>query len=127
MTVRWRDKAGSWVRQAFASRPDNIVVQRIAPATGQPISVRLSLHRSAAWTMSSGADWGSHAGIGAASPDRMAFNLGASGAPPVIAPARGVDACEVHQSAHEGRLVYTCRLDPDGGQLRLCRCRSCRA
>jgi len=23
-----------------------------------------------------------------------------------------VDACEVHQSAHEGRLVYTCRLDP---------------
>jgi alpha-L-fucosidase 2 len=112
VTVRWRDEAGSWVRQAFASRPDNVVVQGIAPATGQPISVRLSLHRSAAWTMSSGADWGSHAGIGAASPDRTAFNLGASGAPPVIAPAKGIDACEVRQSAHEERLVYTCRLDP---------------
>ena len=34
MTVRWRDKAGSWVRQAFASRPDNVVVQRIAADHG---------------------------------------------------------------------------------------------
>jgi alpha-L-fucosidase 2 len=72
----------------------------------------VSLHRSAAWSMRSGADWGSHAGIGATSPDREAFNLGENGAPPKVTPPKGVEACEVRQDCAEQRLIYACRLDP---------------
>jgi hypothetical protein len=112
LKVHWSDERGDWVRHAFVSRPDNVVVQWLTGAAGQPLNVRVSLHRCAAWTMRSGADWGSHAGIGATSPDREAFNLGASGAPPVVAPPKGVEACDVRQDCNEQRLIYTCRLDP---------------
>lgn len=112
LTVRWTDERGAWVRRAFVSRPDNVVVQQLTSSAGQPVTVRVSLHRSAAWSMSSGADWGSHAGIGATSPDREAFNLGANGAPPVVAPPRGVEACDVRQQVSVERLIYSCRLDP---------------
>ena len=95
LKVRWSDERGAWVRHAFVSRPDNVVVQWLTSSAGQPVNVRVSLHRSAAWSMRSGADWGSHAGIGATSPDREAFNLGANGAPPVVAPPKGVEACDV--------------------------------
>ena len=112
LKVHWSDERGDWVRHAFVSRPDNVVVQWLTASAGQPVNVRVSLHRSAAWSMSSGADWGSHAGIGATSPDREAFNLGATGAPPIVAPPKGVEACDVRQDGNERRLIYTCRLDP---------------
>jgi alpha-L-fucosidase 2 len=112
LKIHWSDERGDWVRHAFISRPDNVVVQWLTAPTGQPLSVRVSLHRSAAWSMRSGADWGSHAGIGATSPDREAFNLGANGAPPKVAPPKGVEACVVRQDGNEQRLIYTCRLDP---------------
>jgi hypothetical protein len=112
LKVHWSDERGDWVRHAFVSRPDNVVVQWLTGSAGQPLNVRVSLQRSAAWSMRSGADWGSHAGIGATSPDREAFSLGANGAPPVVAPPRGVDVCDVRQDGNEQRLIYTCRLDP---------------
>ena len=89
LKVHWSDERGDWVRHAFVSRPDNVVVQWLTGPAGQPLNVRVSLHRSAAWSMRSGADWGSHAGIGATSPDREAFNLGANGAPPDGGPSEG--------------------------------------
>jgi alpha-L-fucosidase 2 len=112
LTVHWSDDRGDWVRHAFVSRPDNVVVQWLTGSAGQPLNVRVSLHRSAAWSMRSGADWGSHAGIGATSPDREAYNLGENGAPPKLDPPKGVDACDVRQDCNEQRLIYTCRLDP---------------
>jgi alpha-L-fucosidase 2 len=112
LKVHWSDERGDWVRSAFVSRPDNIVVQRLEGPAGQPLNVRLSLQRSAAWSMRSGADWGSHAGIGSASPDREAFNLGENGAPPKVAPPRGVEVGEVRQDGDGQRLIYSCRLDP---------------
>ena len=68
--VAWTDEHGDWVRQAFTSRPDNVVVQWLKPPAGQSLNVRISLQRSAEWSMRSGMDWGSHAGIGATAPDR---------------------------------------------------------
>ena len=112
LKVYWSDERGEWVRQTFASRPDNVVVQRLVAPQGQPVNIRISLHRSATWSMRSGMDWGSHAGIGATSPDREAFNLGGNGAPPKVAPPKGVEACEVRQDCNEQRLIYKCRLDP---------------
>ncbi len=112
LNVYWSDERGEWVRHAFASRPDNVVVQWLTAPAGQSVNVRISLHRSPAWTMRSGMDWGSHAGIGSTSPDRETFNLGANGAPPKIAPPKDVEACEVRQDCNERRLIYKCRLDP---------------
>lgn len=112
LKICWSDDRGDWVRCAFVSRPDNVVVQWLTSPSGRPVHVRVSLQRSRAWSMPSGADWGSHPGIGATSPDREAFNLGANGAPPVVAPPKNVEACDVRQGGTEQRLTYTCRLDP---------------
>ena len=110
--VAWTDEHGDWLRRTFTSRPDNLVVQWIAAPAGQPVNVRISLQKSAEWSMRSGMDWGSHSGIGATAPDRETFNLGANGAPPKVAPPKGVEACEVRQDGNEQRLIYKCRLDP---------------
>jgi alpha-L-fucosidase 2 len=112
VSVHWSDERGDWVRRALVSRPDNVVVQWLTGSAGRPLNIRVSLHRSAAWSMRSGADWGSHPGIGATSPDRAAFNIGANGAPPKVAPPKGVEACEVRQDGNVQRLIYACRLDP---------------
>ena len=60
--VHWSDEHGDWVRRTFTSRPDNVVVQWLAAPAGQQVNVRISLHKSAEWSMVSGMDWGSHAG-----------------------------------------------------------------
>ena len=73
MKVAWTDEHGDWLRQTFTSRPDNVVVQWLTAPAGQSVNVRISLQKSAEWSMSSGMDWGSHAGIDATAPDRAAF------------------------------------------------------
>ena len=110
--VAWTDEHGDWVRQTFSSRPDNVVVQWIAAPAGQAVNVRISLQKSAEWSMRSGMDWGSHSGIGTTAPDRGAFTPGTSGSPPKAVPPKGVDANEVHQDCSSQRLIYKCRLDP---------------
>ena len=72
-TVNWTDEHGDWVRQHSTSRPDNAVAQWLAAPAGQPMNVRIALQKSADWTMVSGMDWGSHAGINTTAPDRAAF------------------------------------------------------
>jgi len=112
INVAWTDERGDWLRQTFTSRPDNVVVQWLTAPAGQTVNVRISLKRSAEWSLRSGMDWGSHAGIGSTAPDRAAFTPGASGSPPKATPPKGVEACEVRLECNEQRLVYKCRLDP---------------
>jgi hypothetical protein len=106
--VHWTDEHGYWVRQTFTSRPDDIVVQWLTAPAGQPVNVRISLQRSAEWSMVSGMDWGSHAGINATAPDRAAF----APSPSTPKPAKGVEAGDVRQDSSEQRLIYKCILDP---------------
>jgi hypothetical protein len=41
--VHWTDERGEWVRQTFASRPDNLVVQRLTAPKGQSVNVRITV------------------------------------------------------------------------------------
>lgn len=109
LKVHWTDERGDWVRETFTSRPDNVVVQRLTAPTGQTVNMRIALQKSAEWSMVSGMDWGSHAGINTAAPDRAAF---APSAIYPVAPAKGFDTGDVHQDLNERRLIYKCILDP---------------
>lgn len=48
LKVHWTDERGEWTRQAFASRPDNVVVHWIRPPDGQLLNVRITMQRAAA-------------------------------------------------------------------------------
>jgi alpha-L-fucosidase 2 len=48
LKAHWTDERGEWVRRLFASRPDNVVVQWLTAPEGQPLSVRITMQRSAA-------------------------------------------------------------------------------
>jgi len=89
--VAWTDEHGDWLRQTLASRPDNVIVQWLTAPTGQSVNVRISLHKSAEWNMTSGTTWGSHP------------NWGVS---------KGPEAGHVKQDFNEDRLIYKCILDP---------------
>jgi len=89
--VLWTDEHGDWLRQTFASRPDNVVVQSLTAPAGQSVNVRIALQKSAGWSMVSGATWGSHPAKGA---------------------SKGVEAGDVRQDFNEQRLIYKCVLDP---------------
>jgi hypothetical protein len=43
--VYWTDERGDWVRLAFASRPDNVVVQWLTAPAGHSVNARISLQR----------------------------------------------------------------------------------
>jgi hypothetical protein len=107
-SVYWTDEHGDWARKTFTSRPDNVVVQWLAAPAGQSVNLRISLQRSADWSMVSGMDWGSRAGINTTAPDRAAF---APTAIYAVTPATGVEANTVRQDSNEQRLIYKCVLD----------------
>jgi alpha-L-fucosidase 2 len=108
--VIWTDQHGDWLRQAFTSRPDNVVVQRLTAPEGKTMNLRLSLQKSAEWSICSGMDWGARRGIGTTDPDMAAFVQLASDQKK-LAP-KGIEAGEVRQDSNEQRLIYKCRLDP---------------
>jgi hypothetical protein len=89
--VFWTDEHGDWLRQTCASRPDNVVVQWLTAPAGQSVNVRVSLQKSAGWTMSNGMTWGNHPARGA---------------------SKRVEAGDVRQDFNEQRLIYKCILDP---------------
>jgi alpha-L-fucosidase 2 len=108
--VLWTDEQGDWARRTFTSRPDNVVTQLLTAPVGKTISVRISLEKSAKWSMCSGMDWGAKQGIGTTDPDMKAFaqlTLDQKKFAP-----KGVEACDVQQDSNEQRLIYKCRLDP---------------
>src|SRR3974390_1716989 len=41
--VHWTDDRGDWVRQTFASRPDNVIVQYLTPPKGQTLNATISI------------------------------------------------------------------------------------
>jgi alpha-L-fucosidase 2 len=108
--VIWTDENGDWLRQTFTSRPDNVIVQRLTPPEGKTMNVRISLHKSAEWSMPSGMDWGARRGIGTTDPDMAAF-VSLTSDQKRLAP-KGVEAGEVRLDSNEQRLIYKCRLDP---------------
>jgi alpha-L-fucosidase 2 len=108
--VIWTDDHGDWVRQTFTSRPDNVVVQRLNSPAGKTLNVRISMEKSAEWSMVSGMDWGARRGIGSTDPDMKAFVQLASDQKK-LAP-KGVEAGDVHQDSNGQHLIYKCRLDP---------------
>jgi len=89
--VAWSDERGEWLRRTFASRPENVVVQWLTAPAGQLVNVRISLQKSAEWSMTSGVSWGNRPARGA---------------------TKGAEACEVQQDFNEQRLIYKCHLDP---------------
>jgi alpha-L-fucosidase 2 len=89
--VIWTDERGEWLRQTFASRPDNVVVQWLNAPTGQSVNVRISVQKSAEWSMSSGVSWGNR---------------------PTRGTTKGVEAGESQHDFTAQRLIYKCRLDP---------------
>ena len=46
LKVHWTDSRGQWTRQLFASRPDDVVVQRLVAPAGQPLNVKVSMQRT---------------------------------------------------------------------------------
>jgi alpha-L-fucosidase 2 len=89
--VVWTDDHGDWLRETFASRPDNIIVQRLSAPAGQSVNVRISVQRSGEWTMTSGVSWGNR---------------------PARGPSSGPEAGDVKLDFNPQRLIYKCRLDP---------------
>ena len=108
--VIWTDEHGDWVRQTFTSRPDNVVVQWLTAPAGKTLNVRISMQKSAEWSMASGMDWGARRGIGTTDPDMKAF-VNLTEIQKELAP-KGVEAGEVRQDSNDQRLIYKCRLDP---------------
>ena len=43
--VHWSDERGDWVRQAFTSRPDNVVVQLLTAPKGQPVNASIAVQK----------------------------------------------------------------------------------
>ena len=91
LQVAWTDEHGDWLRQTFASRPDNVVVQRLAAPAGQSVNVRITLKKSAEWSMTSGASWGNR---------------------PTRGETKGPEAGDAQHDLNPQRLIYKCRLDP---------------
>lgn len=108
--VVWTDGLGEWIRRTFASRPDNAIIQWLTAPEGRTMNVKISMQRSARWSMTSGMDWGAVRAIGSSDPDMTAMVQLASDQKK-LAP-KGVEVCEVRQVISEKSLVYKCRLDP---------------
>jgi hypothetical protein len=81
--VHWSDVRGEWVRQAFTSRPDDVVVQLLSAPNRQGVNARIAVQRYSRGRRNQGGLFGA--------------NLGES---------------EVQQDFKEDRLIYKCRLDP---------------
>ncbi|KAA6463214.1 hypothetical protein DYQ86_07815 [Acidobacteria bacterium AB60] len=84
VSVYWSDERGDWMRQAFVSRPDNVVVQLLTAPAGQSISTRILVETSGS----------------------MRPGNGMKRAP------SGSGSSEVQRDFNEQQLIYKCRLDP---------------
>ena len=80
--VHWSDERGDWLRQAFTSRPDDVVVQLLTAPHGQQVNARIAIQKYSRGRRPGGLFGG---------------NIGES---------------EVHTDFNEERLIYKCRLDP---------------
>lgn len=86
--AHWTDERGDWVRETFASRPDNLVVQRFTAPKGQSVNVRITV------AAGGGGGRGGRAG---------------GGGPPG---GGGGGQSNAQTDFTEQRLIYKGRLDP---------------
>jgi alpha-L-fucosidase 2 len=84
INVHWNDEHGEWLRRAFVSRPDNIVVQLLTAPKGQSLNTRILVEKAGGFRPGNGM--------------RRA--------------ASGSGSSEIQQDFNEQRLIYKCRLDP---------------
>ena len=84
VSVYWSDEHGDWLRHAFVSRPDNVVVQLLTPPKGQSLNTRILVEKAGG----------------------MRPGNGMRRAP------SGSGSSEIEQDFNEQRLIYKCRLDP---------------
>src|SRR6185437_3651455 len=103
LKVHWTDERGEWVRETFASRPDNVVVQRLTAPQGQPLNVRITMGRSA------GGGRGGGRGIGApGAGGRGGAAVGTAGRGGAPAAPQGIS----QQYFNEQRFIFTGVFDP---------------
>jgi alpha-L-fucosidase 2 len=105
LKVHWTDERGEWVRRIFASRPDNVIAQRLTAPQGQALSVRIALERSGGGMFGGLGSFGG-GGLGAPLSGGMPRTQGFFG-------ARGGGAQgEFHTDFNEQRLIFKGVLDP---------------
>lgn len=109
LKVHWTDERGEWVRRTFASRPDNVVVQWLTAPKGQPLSVRITLERSAGGMLFGIAGGSARLDTSLASAGTRA---GMPGAQFGGAGMRGGEQGEFHRDFNEQRLIFKGMLDP---------------
>lgn len=83
VNVYWSDERGEWVRRAFTSRPDDVVVQLLTAPNGQQVNARIAVRKYSRGIRPQGGLFGG--------------NLGES---------------KIQQDYNEERLIYKCVLDP---------------
>ena len=84
VNVYWSDDHGEWRRQAFVSRPDNVVVQLLTAAKGQLLNTRIQVQKAGGMRMGNG----------------------------MMRAPSGSGSSEIYQNFNRERLIYKCRLDP---------------
>lgn len=84
VNLYWSDERGEWIRRAFVSRPDNVVVQLFTAPAGQSLTTRILVEKTGGPPMGNGMR---------------------------RAPS-GSGTSEIQQDSNEQRLIYKCRLDP---------------
>jgi hypothetical protein len=105
--VHWTDEHGEWVRRAFSSRPDNVVVQLLTAPTANSLNVRISLQRPAGGFFGGMGGVGGAAGLGA--PLRAG---GARGGSDFFGARGGGAQGEFRKDFNEQRLIFKGMLDP---------------
>jgi rRNA maturation protein Rpf1 len=81
--VHWSDERGDWVRPAFTSRPDDVVVQLLTAPKGQQVNARIAVQRYTSGRRAQGGLFGNNSG-----------------------------ESDIQQDFNEERLIYKCVLDP---------------
>lgn len=90
VSVYWTDEQGDWIRKAFTSRPDNVVVQLLTAPHDKSVNTRITLVK----------------GGGRGRPMTGTPPGGSLGRAPGSGPKT-----EVERDFNEQRLIYKCRLD----------------
>jgi alpha-L-fucosidase 2 len=97
--IYWSDEHGEWLRRTFASRPDNVVVQRFTAPKGQSINARIALQKSG------GGMFGSNSGQSDVQPD---FNE-----------QRLIYKCRLDPSVDNSGYAGVTRVVRNGGSARM--------
>jgi len=81
--VYWGDERGDWLRSAFTSRPDDVVVQLLTAPKGQQVNARIAVQKYSRGRRAQGGLFGNNSG-----------------------------ESDIKQDFNEERLIYKCVLDP---------------